>query len=474
MVYWEHDGPRMSMVTRYPVERGLGAVFFALVVPLFVASMAAWQGSSVSYLVYSVVFLVALVFGARHYLDVGYLLLVVILWTGYWLKMSLHLLDPASTWIEPIGQFDFSPVAWDEVALVASVGGFAVLIAGFLWRMLFIRRWTGVVAVPARYTNRFRFMAWSSVACLTSAVVLLNEGLGIFHAGLRPAMDLSWPLQGLWGWLVSIGIALMVMVLFHWEVLSGRSLWLATALFVLAVAALSVTSNSRGAYVLQVIPVMAVLVVYRRRIAWLSSRRLFSILFIFILGALVTIGLSQHRRSVTLPQYYEGYNLQQDFPSLLKRLAIDRWVGLEGIMAVSAYPDKKTELLTQASVERRDLNHIDLYTKEISSSGEFDTTRYHYATLPGSFAFLYYSGSLVIVFIGTLLMTWCILGSEYVINATSENPFLSAQIGMYATTLMIQLGAGGLVQPASVLIFSIVFALALSKFSRLLLGPKGI
>lgn len=463
-----------AKIKGWHAETLLGIGLLAVItVAFFVGGISQWRGDPTIYAIFSLTFLALLISGITHYLNVGYFLLASILWTGYWLKMTLHLLEPGSVWVEPTGEFDFSATAWNEVALVASIGAAAVLVAGVLWRKIGIRRMTWAFDQPVRYSNSFRFIAWSTVIGLTIAVVMLNENFGIFHAGLRPSLDLPWPMRGLWGWLISIGVTLMVMVLFQLEVLAGRPLWLATALFVFASAALSVTSFSRGTYVLQTLPVVVVLIFYRRKITWLNTSRLFFVISIFVLGALVSIGWSQHRRAEALP-HYGAYQLLQDFPQLLKRLSVERWVGLEGVMAISAYPDKSTELFLRAANERRDLDHVDLYTREISSSVKFDTARYHYATLPGSFAFLYYSGSLFVVFLGTLFMTWAVLGAENWIKAASDNPFLAAQVGMYATTLMIQLGAGGLIQPASVLIFSIAFSLALSKLSSLVVASGRI
>jgi hypothetical protein len=138
-------------------------------------------------------------------------------------------------------------------------------------------------------------------------------------------------------------------------------------------------------------------------------------------------------------------------------------------MAVSAYPGKSNQLLIRAMKERRNKNQVDFYTREVSQSGSYDTARYHFATLPGMFAFLYYSGSLLVVFIGAALLTATVLAVEHTIRLITHNPFLAGQVGFYAAMLVIQMGAGGLAQPASALAFTVVVAMAIGAIARRLI-----
>lgn len=276
------------------------------------------------------------------------------------------------------------------------------------------------------------------------------------------------------------------MVLFHLDVITGRSLWLTTLMFLAVSAALSVSTFSRGTYVLQGLPLLAVLTLLRTHIPWLTGRRLLVIAGMFVCGMLVTVAASRQRRADALPVYttiqpttpttpsYKivRYDLFQDFAHLMRRLSIDRWVGLEGVMAVSAFPGKGHELLIRAAKERRDKNHVDIYTGEVSQSGFQDTSRYHFATLPGMFAFWYYSGSLWVVFICAAFLTATVIAVERTIHQTTANPFLAGQVGAYAAIVFVQMGAGGLAQPASALAFTVAIAWVLGVFVRRLSPTK--
>lgn len=466
-----------------------GLLVSMLVAILLVVLWPTWPGSTATYVIFTIVYAALLIVGITQTMSTGYILFAIVLWIGYWLKLSLHLGEEVVTWIEPIGRFSSTVSAWDDVAIVSSVGALGVLCVGFLWRD---RVETSPVSIDVSwYTPRVRIISWAIVLLIVGFVVVGNEMFNIFHAGLRPNLDLPWPLQGLFGWLVSVGIVLSLMVLFHLDVTAGRPLWMATALFFMVSVALSISTFSRGTFVLQALPFMTTLILLRNRIPWLTGRRLLLIAVMFACGTLFTVGGSQHRRASTLPAYttlvaiptvsisntstpatpniiaYKvvHYSLMQDFYYLLRRLTIDRWIGLEGVMAVSSYPGKSIELLIRAAKERRDKDHVDFYTGEVSRSGSYDTSLYHFATPPGIFAFLYYSGSLLVVLLGAALMTAIVFFIECMLRRRTQNPFLAGQVGFYSIILAIQMGAGGLVQPVSALIFTVVVALVIGVFT---------
>jgi hypothetical protein len=169
--------------------------------------------------------------------------------------------------------------------------------------------------------------------------------------------------------------------------------------------------------------------------------------------------------------------LANDLPHRLLILTIDRWLGLEGVMAVSAYPNKSVSLFIKACSERRTKDKADLYTGEISKSGFTDakTVRYSYATMPGAIAFLYLSSSYSLVFIGMFFLTAVLILSEWLIFQVTNNPFLCSLAGMYMSSLINQLGAGGLIQPfttyLTTMIFAIVLGLLMKKINHLATYP---
>jgi hypothetical protein len=127
----------------------------------------------------------------------------------------------------------------------------------------------------------------------------------------------------------------------------------------------------------------------------------------------------------------------------LARLLVDRWLGLEGIMVLSAHPEKNWNFFVDAVKERRTLDSVDLYTR--ISQPRYDqaaTARYHYATLPGAIGLLYFSGSRWVVFVGMFGLTLLALAIESSIARMLLNPYATSLVAMYVVIMIVQLSPG--------------------------------
>lgn len=132
------------------------------------------------------------------------------------------------------------------------------------------------------------------------------------------------------------------------------------------------------------------------------------------------------------------------WPAMLNRalsLAADRWIGLEGVMALQSYPDKSMALLHEGLTERYADGVVPMY-QHISKSiyTGMDPNQWKFGSLPGAAAFFYYSGSLLIVFLGMAAMTICILIFEYAVRRWTQNPFLTSFYGFVAANFVAQFG----------------------------------
>ena len=101
-----------------------------------------------------------------------------------------------------------------------------------------------------------------------------------------------------------------------------------------------------------------------------------------------------------------------------RSLLLDRWVGMEGAMAVSSYPDLGWELFEEALREEyRDYGRS-LYdgriAKEISDeyNSWLEENRRHFISIPGILSFLYYPGSYVFLFAAMLIVGGIGVGIE--------------------------------------------------------------
>jgi hypothetical protein len=89
----------------------------------------------------------------------------------------------------------------------------------------------------------------------------------------------------------------------------------------------------------------------------------------------------------------------------LKLMVIDRWVGIEGAMAVSSYPHLGWGLWKKAWNERFSHTGTSLYDTAVLSSPyvQLDLAESHFINLPGILAFLFYPGSYLFLLAGMFL-----------------------------------------------------------------------
>jgi len=122
-------------------------------------------------------------------------------------------------------------------------------------------------------------------------------------------------------------------------------------------------------------------------------------------------------------------------------LIADRFIGLEGVMAVYAYPSKSMEYFGEALTEKRVLGKVSSFQYVSKSTYRFvDTNIWQFASLPGPVAFLFLSGNLWVVFFGMMILTTAVLGVEYLIFRYVGNPFLCSLIGFCMANSVAQFG----------------------------------
>ena len=143
--------------------------------------------------------------------------------------------------------------------------------------------------------------------------------------------------------------------------------------------------------------------------------------------------------SVALKEFY--YQLTQGVFLKVLSLSVDRWVGLEGIMAVVSYPNKGRALIIDAFVEKRTLGGVTKYQEIANSKYQWvDSNVWQFASLPGAVAFLYFSGSFWIILFGMILFAFLVQFLEFLIYKGTRNPILCSLLGVSLANYVAQFG----------------------------------
>ncbi len=324
--------------------------------------------------------------------------------------------------------------------------------------------------------SRERLVIWLLTAAAIYLIPYANNHLGIAQSLLIPALALPWPLNGLFAWVLSFGLIAWIMVLAGWGQRRQKG-WIPALVAVLSEAYFSaVSSLSRATYIFHTVPYIWVLVTRhligkRKRLLIPMILIIWVLLFVFALQA-VMVARYFPVNTAEIPTVAEIYLAEPDsvpvattaekaaFEPLRKAslLVVDRWIGLEGVMAVVGYPEKGFGLLVMASSERRILGKLDLFTHEIVkiSLSEDVLRNTQYASIPGVVAFFYYTGSLVVVLVGVAALTSVLIGSERFILRLTQNPYPTGFWSMSLAHTVASFGLG-LIQTATFDLVCIAF-----------------
>ena len=116
--------------------------------------------------------------------------------------------------------------------------------------------------------------------------------------------------------------------------------------------------------------------------------------------------------------------------SSISALAVDRWIGLEGLASVIAYPNKSPELLLSSLMEKRVNGTIDSYTLNVAQAfkdapEKSGAIAVQYASIAGLFGLLYLSDSLPLFCLGIFAVVGLIILSERAVLSFTDNRMLA-------------------------------------------------
>ena len=460
---------------RVPVAALLRAAGMAGCVAFIGISLTAWRsypGTFVSFAAFNLVFLglLALIFPKpRLYC---YTVLAVFLALGFWAKLAVHLLT-GSAFVEPVGRFDGSPELWDSALNAATAGATGILAIRLAHWAICCRRgrsgdFVEAPGIAPTWYIKSRVLVWLLVAGAGIALNLWNYTAAYYQIGVNPRLVLPFHLNVLTGWLISNGFAIAFATLFYWEI-SFRPSNIHRVLVAPFIEALmaSASALSRSLYLFHAAPYIFAWIEERTKLRpYLGRKALGIYLAIFATGLVASLFLVQALRSTV---YFEDTRLNAEqttnapespvpsvnsgrsavratqppsyFIQLLKQLpwlVVHRWVGLEGVLAVAAYPAKNPNLLIEAATENPRRGHDSIYQR-IAGGQYTDSSRFTFLTLAGVVAILFYAGWWGFVFAGMTLLMTVMIATELLAKRVTGNPYLLAYIGFALANVVCQL-----------------------------------
>jgi hypothetical protein len=310
-----------------------------------------------------------------------------------------------------------------------------------------------------RWFTRHGRLVWVLTLVAVVAVNAANLKFAFYQIGINAQNVLPLRLHVGLSWLVNIGFALWIAALVWWD-FAARPPSLARNIgFAFAEAfASSVSAFSRILYLVHAAPYWLALWEERRRVRALLPA-LFILLFLASVFAVFALRASYYPANADL-----GRNIKLEIPQLV----VQRWVGLEGVLAVGSLPDRNAALLVSAITESPKSGADSLYQRTARIRYRVEDARtFTFGSNAGPVAVLLFSGSLVVVALGMALVVGILLATEAAAARWTGNPFLLAVAGaalanVVSQTTFIYLTAVFLLQ----LWVAIAFIAALQRLGR--------
>jgi hypothetical protein len=438
--------------------------FFALILALMIAGLFQYKGQLYIYILFSIASNALLYFGFRRNAIFFDTFIGIFFWLGFWLKLTLRICFADGAFREAVGYFDGSGAAFDRALLVAFCGMLGLLTASFV-REKFIFKYP---KKASEYTHKGMLNFYKShrtfvlvgFVLLFLTVALTNVYLGIYQRGEITKTTLPLGLNGIYKWLLLFGLASVSAVILKCELIVKNEIsYLVIILSLLESFFTNVSLLSRGMILNISALVYGMHLNLKANSIRLSMRIVATAFLMFIMLFVSSVSVVNYVRSNPdlIGLHSDSMNLSSEIANGAKPLFIDRWVGVEGVMAVSSSPSADWSLWQEAWKEKYSENVMSFYDQNLIASPykTTDFTKKHYISLPGILAFCFYPGSFLFLFgCMFLLGLFAALIELFVFKLSGNNLILCA---LMAEVVAYRFASFGYVPAQSYLLFGTIF-----------------
>jgi hypothetical protein len=426
------------------------------------------------------------------------LVLAVFLTLGFWAKLMLYLMA-GMEFNEPLGSFDGSGPAWDRALLTAAAGLAGTAAATAAWKLLD----PTPPARPDREIRNDSLLGRYGLPLfvLSSVVALLllvfNFHFAVLKIGTVPRLALPSHLYVAVSFVVGWGAMLWLGALGFWLVSAGRaSPTLLLHVGALEGAAAAVSMGSRAQMLLHAGSMIALFVLYARSLNWNPGWRslakagaITAVLFPLSIAAVTldrtiafagaqpvpasapvpapapapapvpapaasTPAASTPAPSAPAPSAPAApataqapaaaplapleIRLRYAFRQLA-RLVIGRWLGLDGVLAVTSHEGQLGMPLLREVLTEAPAKGVDAIYQKIAAAKYQRFSNFVFMTIPGPVALLAFGGSLWIVAAGMALLFSVGYVVERFAEISTRNPAVSSVAGVGLAYFLVQM-----------------------------------
>lgn len=390
-------------------------VFTICISLLFASTIQVYPGNKFYYLLFTVVSNGMLIYGFRKNRVFFESFLSLFLWLGLWLKLSVRLTFMEGAYKESVGSFDYTSASYDySLALVS------VALIGFSFSYAIREYFYPSYAMDLKhrqFENLYEFYKKYRKLILTVFTLLLilitfsNFYFGIYQRGSIPRIELPRLISSAVKWLILFGLGSFSSLLLDFEFKITKNPYLVAALCFFESCLTSISLLSRA----MILNSSSYLIGAKQRIHDLKtqSKNSFQIVslcifvFLFALSILIVGHIRFDKFKIDTVENKSSLS-NAISKSSIKTLVADRFVGIEGVFAIVSYKDKGWNLWREAWDEVYYDHGTSFFDLKIITSPyvaeHIDLSNHHFISLPGIVAFLFYPGSWLFLFLGTIFV----------------------------------------------------------------------
>ena len=428
-----------------------------------------YSSSKINYLSFSLISNFLILFAVRKNAIFFETFFSLLLWLGFWFKFTCTIVFTDGIFREGVGIFDYSQKSFDEVLIVSQIGLLSFIISGY-FRQLFLFKYPEKLKLPNLKKNLFSFgrkKIWIIFVFLYIFVALLNFYFKIYQKGLLPIYDLNFILSGMFKWMLLFGLSAFSATLVFYEYSFYKKFFFMSVVIILFETFFTSFSMLSRGMIFNAIALLYGIYKFSKKIDtpnnftyYLKSILLIFILFYisvssvnylranyFYVGKSVEFVLDKaDKQTETQTEILKKLPTSKQINSEILFLIINRWVGVDGIMAVTSKKNiLSLEFLFSSFKERPTKDTPTFYEltfgleENIPIKELYENVKGN--TLPGIMAFLFYSGSYFVLFIGIFILSIIASSIEFLsFKLSSNNLIFSSLIGQVIAFRFIHFG----------------------------------
>ena len=397
----------------------------------------------------------------------------ILLWLGFWFKFTCTIVITDGVFREGVGLFDYTDYSFNKTLVVSQIGITSFILAGFFREFIFFNypeklsfNFSG-----DNFFNRNKFRLWTLFIIFFLTIGFLNFYFKIYQKGLLPVYELNFVISGMFKWLLLFGLSTISSIFIFYEANTFKKFFITSAIIVSFETFISSLSMLSRGMIFNAFAIFWGIYKFSKKINK-PNKISYYIKLIAVIGLLFYISVSSVNY-IRANYFYVGKSslftiekFKKDLDILpnttiktekkyatfsahnseIFYLLINRWVGIDGIMAVASKSEiLNKKFLIESFNERPSIKNPTFYEMTFGLES-IDNSSQIYSnvkgnTLPGIIAFLFYGGSYVLLFFLMFFITIAASLFEYLsFRLSNNNLIFSALIGQIVAFRLIHFG----------------------------------